>query len=772
MNRTYLFLAACAASILSSPTPVFSSTDATIEEIVVTAQRRSESIQDVPISITAHTGEHLENAGISDVMELAAVTPGFVVIESSSAAAPYIRGVGGRILTPGNESTMAFYLDGVYQTDKTGILLSSFEDIESVQVLRGPQGTLFGRNATAGAMLVTTQKPQQEFTARVRATAGSDETGYQLFLSGGLSDTVSVSLSAFQRDEDDYIDNLNPGNGLGSEVGEQEAEGVRLKLLWEPSDDFSALLEGNYHDSRAEASMSWQFVEGTGLTLAEGIALGAGFSIPDVRNNKRAYAGEAPPESRSRGDGISLTLNWSTDRFDIQSITAYREDNAGVQLDLDSSPIPVFWFDTDLDSEVFQQEFTIASTGDGPFSWIGGIYYIDYDDGYNRLDQNVSLPVPNPLFAGAFDPAALGTHIEQPSYVNVESLGIFGEFSYQFTDASRATLGVRYTDEEATLDLDKNVRTVFVSDGAGGALTFTTLQRDLCNADPACDGSTEFDEVTWRLVVAHDFSDDMMGYASYNRGFKSGVYNISSLTNISATEPEIIDAYEIGIKGIFLNGALQLNGVMYYSEYQELQVPIVDPATNTQISLNAAAATTSGLELEATWLVNENFQLQATAATYFESEFDSFANCQLLAPQAAGNANVSGECSGEDLPNTPDVTFSLAASYAIPLDSSGRVEINGLYSYTDEFDHIYHGTYDATNLGLGAGEARGPIQDDFSMVNLSVRWVSADDRYSVEAWGKNLLDEDIFNSVTPLPFGWMATFNRGDTYGVTLGYRY
>jgi len=730
-----------------------------LDEVVVTAQRRSERLQNVPIAVTAIDAQKIQAAGIVQVTDLGKITPSLLTSQGSGFITPYIRGIGSRAITPGNESTVATYVDGVYQTDKQGILLSGFSDVQRVEVLRGPQGTLFGRNATAGAILMTTKGPSDRLTFNVDGTYGSDEWGGRLFVAGPIASTLSGSVAVFLRHETPYIRNLNPANGAGSKTGDAEGKGVRAKLKWAPTEDFSAVLAADYVDTWDAGPWTPQAIAGTGLTAGEGAARARGIAIPDIRDQRPVYAGEVKPKIHAKGQGQSLTMNWDLPFVSIKSITAHRQDSTSGRLDLDGTPVPLFYFTTDLRSHVWQQELNVSSRSEGPFSWIGGVYYLHMRDGYQNLDQNVGIPFPyTPQRLAALAPGA--SHTNQFSYVTIRSLGVFGEVTYKFTDATRVTLGIRYTDEKHTLDSD-NIAVTVLPDGAGGLRTVSTRTADACARTPTCTGlSTPFSKYTYRAVLTHNFTPDVMAYASYNRGFKSGVYNISTITNIAATRPETVDAFEVGFKSELLGRRLMLNGAAYYNDYKDLQVPVTTPGNNTQISINAARARISGLELEARFRATENLTLSAAGSTFLKREYKSFPNCSVYTPAAAGNTTTSGACTGKRLPGTPD-TFNVQADYTMPLSSGATLNFNALYAYSSTFDMAPY----ASEI------TRAPRQEPIHTVNLSGTWRSPDEHSRITIWGRDLADQDdIFRGLFTTNFGYATTFARGATYGLTVGY--
>lgn len=738
----------------------------TSSEIVVTAQRRNERLQEVPVAVTALSGEDIAAAGVMQTTDLAKVTPGLLTIQGSGFYTPYIRGVGAKTITPGNESAVATYIDGVYQTDKQGLLLSGFSDVSSIQILRGPQGTLFGRNATGGAVLVTTRGPSDSFTAKTEATVGSDEYGAKLFVAGPIAPTLSFSAAGFYRYETDYIRNLNPANGIGDKLGSVRNYGARAKLRWEPVPDLSIQLAADWTKAKDEGPWAPQAIAGTGLTAAEGTARARGVTIPDIRTQRPVFAGESLPFILSEGHGQSLTVQWDSDDVTVKSITAHRQDKSSGFLDLDGSPLPLFYFRTDLRSDVWQQEITLGSNGSGPFSWLFGGFFMDMRDGYQQLDQNVGIPYPYTPAALAARPAG-SAHIDQYSYVDIKSLGIFGELSYELASRTKLTIGLRYTDEKHALD-KRNQSVTTIPNGTGGVRTLpANTVVNLCAANPQCNRrlSTPFSEWTYRAVLSQDFSDDIMGYVSFNRGFKSGVYNISTISapNVIATRPETINAYEVGLKTQLFDRRLTLNASAYYNDYKNMQVAVTIPPNTTQISINAASAKIAGIELEAVLRASENLTLQGGISVFLKSEYGSFPNCSVFrANPNGGNIIVSTDCSGTTLPGTPD-SFNLRAEYRVPFASGSSLAFNGLLSHQTAFDYYAY----------ASAETRAPRQSAITTVNLSAKWASANDRFSVGIWSRDLLDQkDVFRGMFANAFGYQTTFARGATYGLTIGFDY
>lgn len=787
--RTAASVAALGAAIMSLPafaqaSEADNADEAGGNEIIVTAQKRSESLQKVPIAISAFTSDQLARSGVTNVAQLTKLTPSLLVTEGSGPAQPYIRGIGGRYNTPGNEASTSLYVDGVYLPDKTGMLIQSFPDVQSVQILRGPQGTLFGRNATGGAILVTTKRPASETGAMVEGTYGTDNEGARGFVTSGLSSTLSASASGFYTNDRPYIRNRNPSNGAGKFVGGDKSSGGRVQLRWDPSTAFNATLSAYYTKGQANAGVALQPMPTAPITAGEFASALRGI---DIRNPDRSYYGELKPEVRFEGYGSSLTLDADLGAVTVKSISAYNHFTSGVEYDLDGSPVSQFFFDTGVRGRTYQQEVDIASQTQSPFQWIVGGFYLNYRDGFDQLDQFVGLPVPSPLQehtvpAALYAASAAGrgptsglAYIDQHAFVDINSLGLFGEGSFEFSDAAKLTLGLRYTHETHELDAN-NASTTYVPNGTGGVIPIRSTSVAVCAANPTtCDDlKTPFSKLTYRAVFDYKFSRDFMAYASYNRGFKSGVYNISSIPNVVATTPETLDSFEAGFKSSLLDRRLTFNAAAYHYKYKNLQVTIVNPNTNTQQSINAATATITGLEVETGLRASERLTLNVGMSTFFKADYGSFKNCVIYRPTGRGLAvAANADCSGTRLPSTPDVQFSLQANYNLPLASGGHVDFNGFFSYISKFNHNTHGLYPAGVAGgvaYAAGEGRSPDQAAIKTVNTAVTFHAPNDAFYVSVWGKDLTNQkNVYRNVSQTTFGYYTALSRGISAGVTIG---
>jgi iron complex outermembrane receptor protein len=355
--------------------------------------------------------------------------------------------------------------------------------------------------------------------------------------------------------------------------------------------------------------------------------------------------------------------------------------------------------------------------------------------------------------------------VRHTAAVDIEAKAIYGEVTYDFTEATQLTLRLRYNDENHGLHSD-NRQEIFVKNGTGGINTIVRSAAANCAASPDCDGlDTDFRETTWRIVLNHHFNDDLLGYVSYNRGFKSGAYVLSTANEWRPTEPEILDAYEIGYKGYAFDRTLQFTGAFYYYDYTDLQQALTDPQTATARVINAASATSTGAELDLTWSATDNLTVQAGVSKTFKAEYDEFPNCEVYTQNPAGGATViKADCSGTDQIVSPDYTVYLAANYAYPFANGSRLTLGGVLDYTDGYQYLPEPKADLPIMQ--------PRQDGMETLNMHVQWTAPADAYFVKFWGNNLTNSDRLMGLSATAFGINGQYDRGRTYGATLGIKF
>lgn len=676
-----------------------------LEEIIVTATRREASLQSVPISVTALTAERMQAARIDGLPELALQTSGININARSVAWAPTIRGIGTLDISASQESAVASYVDGVYLSNAFGANIP-FNNLERVEILKGPQGTLFGRNTTGGVIHAITRDPGEETTIKATVGYGNYQRfAGQLYAGGSLSDTLAADLSIYYVDQNDSFGDVIT---TGEEIPPPAEAAVRTKWVWSPADTTKVTFSADYSKREGVQGDPKNFVKGS---------YGAD-TVTTTTGDFQDVLGEFPLEREIELWGASLRLEHQFSGFDFLSITAYREvENIGLY-DNDSTALPLVGVDIIMEVDTFTQEFQILSQSEGFFEWIAGVFYMDDTNGWAPPTgiRLYGIPFPDPVTG---NPASLSSVND----TTTESISVFAEGTLNFTDHTRVTLGARYTKDEK--ELSGELIPYFEDGSIAGRVPFPTPKE-------------KFDEPTWRAVYSHDVGEDAMLYASYNRGFRSGTYQ-SVFPNGVAVEPEIVDALEIGAKSTVLDGRLQLNAALFYSDYQDLQVIIaLGPA---QLLVNAAEAEIFGAEVEATFVATDQLQLNF-AITYLDTEYKEFleAPCTGRSPTGA-TVGITCNSAGNNLARTPEWSFNIGGRYEVPTQG-GPVGLTLNYWWTDDFNWQPDGRL---------------VEESYGLLSGNLYWTSADDRYTVRLWGKNITDEEYSAFTVPQP-------GLGDTY--------
>lgn len=694
--------------------------------IIVTAQFRAEDSQDVPIAISAFTPQTLEGLGIENVPELQQVTPSFQFNSGlGSFAQARIRSVGTSGSGPGIENPVATYVDGVYVASAAATMFA-LNDIEQVAILRGPQGTLFGRNATGGLVQVTTRDPQ--FTPAVDAdiTIGNYDTVVgRVFATAPLSETVAISVGAIYDNQDDGF-----GTNLftGTELGDHENYALRGKLLIAPTDSLTIKLAGDY----SEDSGTYPNFRGRSFT-----ALGT-----LVPGGPRDSADNFDPFTTVKQHGASLTIENDFDGVSFTSVSAYRKTHLDAGVDLDRTSVLSQSLHLVTNFEQFSQEVRLLSDNDGPFQWVIGGMYLHTRDDYDP--SAVTVP-----------PGVISTFAVQ----RLDSFSGFVQVDYNLSDRTKVTGGLRYTIDQRNIDFENHFRP------AGTTLDLTTA---------AYSADRSFKDFSWRLSLDHQFSDDLLGYASYNRGFKSGTF-LPSAVVATVLQPEVLDAFEVGLKSDLADGAVRLNASAFYYDYS-------NPQLNTIIQgsiflYNAESATTKGLELDANLQATNRLSF-IVGASYIDATYGNFPSAALTIPITptfpapappipnGGNLIVRGPCpgfggaagnpcdaTGNRVQNTPEYTFNLGTTYDIPTSVGDFVLGANWYHnggfFPDADNRLRVSSYDVFNASLG--------------------WTSLDGRYEIQLWAKNIGNKDYPYQALSGDSGDAFVYAPPRTYGLTAG---
>lgn len=688
-----------------------------VDDIVVTAQRRAENLQRVPIVITAVNEAQLANAGVVSVANLGTVAPGVNVRTAAGGVfQPSIRGIG----TASNvvENPVALYIDGVYLPNQNE---SSRElpDVEQVAILKGPQGTLFGRNATAGVIQITTRRPSQKLKIEAKAEIDNYATFRGgLFVSGGLASNIAASVSAdYVTQGDGWGNNLTTGNDT---YRIDHSLSLRGKLLFEPSPDTSITLIGDYLDRKLFTYSSVSY-PGTAFILP----------LPAPLPRRQDVYSSIDPYATFSGGGASVTIEQQFDFAKLVSITAYRRGSTSYMFDVAPVATPIFYVGVDKGAQhnkSFSQELQLVSAGSGPLSYTLGAFYFS--------SRNGNLPITRqffPAFYGAANGPPMANRTTQTfGAERVESVAPFGQIGIKLRDDTNLTLGARYTYEKREL----NGRVV-LNRYNGSSITVPYLPAPLTIKKP-----------TWRIALDHQFTPDILGYLSYNRGIKSGGFNILNPAN-PAYLPERLDAYEAGFKTELLDRRLRLNMGGFYYDYSNLQV--TQFVGVSQSIVNGAKARLYGIDADMFLRATPELSFRGGLAL-LHARFTSYPNAVGSIPKAAGATLIVIDASGNRVPQSQKVAGSLAVDYERDMPF-GTLHANVTANYNGNYK------LEADNF---------LTQGSYTLLNTSLAWRSTDDHFSVTIWGRNLFDEIILNNGSSQALGYPVSYGQAPrTFGIT-----
>ena len=689
----------------------------TLEEVVVTAQKRSESLQNVPLSVTAFNGNQLADAGVTSFRDLGQIVPTLSIGNAVGFSFAYLRGVGSTGIGPGIELPVSFYLDGVYYASTVSPTFYDFANIDHIEVLKGPQGTLFGRNATGGLIQIVTKDPTQEFRLLSELTYGNYQTfKVKQFVSGGITSDLAADLS---------INGGTQGQGWGRNLytGQEVFKDnhdvtVRSKWVYTPTDVDKITFIGDY--SNVDNSMN-------GQKLAPGTvpnpSYGAG---PQPAQGPWDMYADANPKFRNWNYGASIKVEHQFDALNVSSLTAYRNSSTSLYWDVDFTPVPHLTGDlVDLENQI-SEELTFSSKSGEAINWQAGLYTFHADGAYDP--------------AGVYSNSLFGpfTYVAPYGRQVTESEAVFAQGSYEIVEATNLTLGARYTHENRD-----------ISGFTDGYTAGSTTPVSLGVTTPA---SLQFNKPTYRVSLDHRFSPDVLAYASFNTGFKSGGFN-TQFTSQPFFLPESVKAYEIGMKNDLFDRHLRLNVAAFDYEYKNIQVQKVGIA-NTGI-INGATARINGLDGDFEAVFSDSFKVNGSVA-YLHAKFLDFVDAPIGYP-AGGVPTYPGDASGNTIPKSPRFTVNLTPDYRIALPNSSSLFLDATYEYNSGF------YFEPDNLLKQSG---------FSRINGSVRWESADTHYYVRLWANNLTNRAIISYSSTLADGTRnVTYEAPRQYGISIGYK-
>ncbi|API59719.1 hypothetical protein BSL82_10645 [Tardibacter chloracetimidivorans] len=681
-----------------------------IEEIIVTANRRSENLQKVPISIAAFEGSTLTRLGIQSTNDLPQITPGLSQNRSIVGINAYLRGVGQNSAGYTTELPVATYLDGLYLPNAAAAAFS-FNNIQRIEVLKGPQGTLYGRNTTGGLIHVITKDPGDDVSVDASASYGNyDTTQLNFYGSTPLSDTLAANIAAVYINQ---ADGWGRNAFTGSEAYTFEDFGVQGKLLWRPGPDTKITLRGFYDRTNSDQGLGGQIYRGS--VGADGTGNLGEYVINERRD----------PFAKQTQIIVSLKAEQNFDFATLTSTTGYINNKSPVFLIQSynvGNPVAgqsAINFGLDQTAKTFSQELQLASDSSSPFSWIVGAFY--YHDN-TRIVTNVYGTCVDAVCAGAVP-------IETDGSQKTRSVSGYADGTYAITPTTRLTLGVRYTSDTKRIGGIATPLPGFPNSvPAFPASQVTQPGQPFSGFPDGIDTDVTFNKLTYRAIIAQDVAEDVNVYASYNRGFKSGGFNPVAFTN-PATKPEVLDAFEIGFKSRTADRLLQLNASAFYYIYKDIQLRTTAPPAppGGTLLFNAAKAHIKGIDVDAVLAPAEGLTLTA-AAEVLNAKYVDFPGGVCSAPRAIGGDVLGGygttPCvlAGRRLPQAPEFSYTLGVNYALETEL-GLFEFNATDGYKS---HVF---WEPNNRLR---------QDGFHVVNASLTWKPLDSGFSLQVYGRNL----------------------------------
>lgn len=730
--------------------------DYRLGSITVTATKREQSLQDVPVAVTALSGDLLRNSGVGSVETLATMAPSVTFSQSSNDQnnSVNIRGIGTSVFSQGVESSVSIVVDDVVMA-RQAVGFQDLVDVQRVEVLRGPQSTLFGKNASAGAISVTTAAPETTFGGRIDITAAEqNEFGLGATLTGPLSDTVSARLTGFYKQYDGHIENLD-----GRSFNGFENWGLRGKILFEPSDAFSVTLIADYRKSDQDCCA--YTVRDT--SQATGAAAGLEALLhPIVPGPKNRYARlGAPVYNNSTQSGLSAKAEYEFDNgFTVTSISAYRdytfENNIDVDnLDMEEPQIGFLTFDLNGGTTELQQtsqEFRLTSPEGERFDFMLGAYgfFLDLDRTFRRRYEIMTA-------------AGGGTRINQSgrlnSTVDTRNLAVFGSGNLHITQDTTLFGGLRFTHERLDYTILRDPANTLVD----GDRPFGGVLGTLADVDASTDDSV----MTGDIGVRQNFTGDIQAYVRYARGYKGHGIDVefNAPADVAPVEAETSDAYEIGLKSVLAGGNLILNLALFRTDYDNFQEQATvllsgagDVLSTQSLLTNVGSVRTSGIEIEAMATPSDTLTFQG-GISYTDASITRYENASCYFRQTAAQGCVPvtlsdggtpdnpaddiiqnlQDLSGRSLPNAPDWRLTGSVRQEIPLASlpfDGFINLSGRWQ-------------SKVNYSL-SGDPRAQ-QDAFAIVNLSFGITDDQDRYTASIFINNLFDEFYAANIFPDP---------------------
>jgi len=700
-----------------------------LEEVIVTAQRREQALQAVPMSISAFSGAELAALQADNLDSLQGAVPNLNLVQgrgSNSSANVFIRGVGQPDALQTFDPAVGIYLDDVYISRIQGGLFKLY-DIERIEVLRGPQGTLYGKNTPGGAIRLITRTPGQELEAQAGLLVGNyDRVQAKAYLSGPLSDNFALGVSVLHDERDGFV--TDPSDG--KDYNDEDTTVARLKGNWDISDNVNVVFSVDYTKEDVELTLGRAEDALIGVDLVTGVVLRQ-FAPTDEWNFETRTSMTDAGGQKTDHYGGNVTINWDFNgSTSLKSITAYRKLDTEAYIDIDATEWEVGDVFVGLDQNQFSQEFQLLGSAASNVNWVAGLYYLNEEVPSDQIAFADDLL----LFAGT--PIDFTRTIADD--LETKSYAAFGQIDYQFADRWNLGVGLRYTKEKKSY-----FRTTSTFSN------FAFLQAD---PDYEFTDSDSWSDWTPTFTLDYRMSDDVRLYGRLANGFKSGGFNgrANSADDAGAFDPETVWTAEIGAKTTVANGRLRANYALFMSKYDDFQarVSVADGIDFRFPVLNAAELDIKGAEVELTWLPVDPLQL-STQIGYLKSEY--------------GKGGFYGSDGVEDEPAfSPKWTARFAGTYTFDLSGGSQFALTGAASYRD-------------SMWLSVENVLPLTESDYWVLDGFLAWISADGKWTVSAGVKNATDEvykvdgQEFRNIGNIQ---TAYYGNPRTYTFTVDFRY
>ena len=717
-----------------------------LEEVVVTATKRASNLQDVPIAVTALSNRELVNALVGSSEDLVQLVPSLNLNKGINPRQTSfsIRGIGTVTFSSGIEPSISTMLDGVVM-GQSGMAFAQLVDMQRVEVLRGPQGTLFGKNASGGVVHFITRDPTDEFEAEVRGYATEDEEYRSSFtVSDRIVENLSGRLTGYFNKDEGWIENVYDGDS----VNDSDDWGIRGKLLWEPTDSLQFKWSSDYSEFKSHCCVvalrsmdPYPAQPPNNQAQIDNILAQLAPVVPGDENRKVNLNGDLTTDTDASGH--SLEVNWDVGSHTITSISAYRDWSQNSRGDNDQLPVDALGFLQGGKSKQHQysQELRLTSPADQFITYVAGLYYFD-----QTVDRK---------FDRSFDVTG-SNRTESVADFSVDSLNYaaFGEAVTHFAERWRLVTGLRWTHDDLKFDYERVGSTL-------GAEPQPSFQRD-----------TDESKWTGRIALEWDVTDTAMTYFSYAQGYKGPAFNVgfgSTPDNTEPVDPETSHAYELGLKSTWFDDRLILNVAVFHTKFDDFQAsaaeftPKLDDNGNPVdedgdgqddgvfafVLANVGKVETQGVEVDFTALPMENLTVTGGIA-YVDAQINEFQGAGCSFGQSFRGVGYKGQTTcadspatqnlgGGDLPSTPEWKFTLAASYLIPLQSMPfDLSVNGNYRYQDEVQYTIE-------------QDQYTTEDDYGILDLSLVALDHEDRYTLTLFAKNVFDEWYVSGIGSLP---------------------